>query len=69
LITGTYSDAEFPSELTECGRLDRHGDERRRQRKKRTNAIGTGTFSRNIDAIDSGNNTPVAACRKGIARV
>ena len=37
--------------------------------KNVTNAIGTGTFSRNIDASDSGINTPVAACSKGIAKV
>ena len=37
--------------------------------KNVTNAVGTGTFSRNIDASDSGINTPVAACRKGIAKV
>ena len=36
--------------------------------KNVTNAVGTGTFSRNIDASDSG-NTPVAACSKGIAKV
>ena len=33
------------------------------------NAIGIGAFSRSIDASDSGINTPVAACSKGIAKV